>query len=43
MTVKRQPQIIHFPAAKLRRLAASKLEARGVPRADAQLVADSLV
>ena len=43
MTVKRQAQVIHLSATKLRRLAMSKLEARGVPRADAKLVANSLV
>jgi ureidoglycolate dehydrogenase (NAD+) len=43
MTVRCQPHTIHLPAEKLRRLAAAELVACGVPRADARLVADSLV
>ncbi len=43
MTARRHPRTILVPATKLRRLAVSKLEACGVPRADAALVADSLV
>lgn len=43
MTAPPHPRPLHIPAAKLQRLAVSKLEAYGVPRADAALVADSLV
>lgn len=43
MTARRHPRTTHFPAAKLRRLAVSKLEVCGVRRADATLVAESLV
>jgi ureidoglycolate dehydrogenase (NAD+) len=43
MTVRHHPRTIRLAAAKLRRLAVSKLEVRGMPHADAKLVADSLV
>ena len=37
------PSTVYVPAEKLRRWAAQQLEAHGLPPADAQLVADSLV
>lgn len=43
MTSSPHRRTLRVPAAKLRRLAKSKLEARGLSRADATLVAESLV
>jgi ureidoglycolate dehydrogenase (NAD+) len=43
MRGRRPPKMIHVPAETLRALAATRLRACGVPRADAQVVADSLV
>ncbi len=43
MSARRPPQTIYLPASKLREVAVSRLRACGVPSADAQFVADSLV